>query len=384
MIEVLDSTLREGEQTPGVYFDAHIKLAVARALDKVGVQYIEAGHPAVSSDIRDAVRQLAASGLNAVVGAHSRSLTKDVDAALECGARFLGIFYCVSDERLNGVFRTNLGAAIGQITQVISYAKQREPGLIVRYTPEDTVRSQFGNVVKAAAAAVESGADIISVADTTGHMVPGTDHNMYDYVGRLKAELENRGLRPKIAVHCHNDRGLALANALDAYRAGADIIDAAVVGLGERAGIVDLAQLLVVLHTDFGEDRWDLKELMNLYQLVSDHAGVPVPVNFPVTGPNAFTHCAGVHTHAATINPTHYESLNPDLLGRSRKFSLDHMSGMASVRHALRQIEEPEELAPAVLDAVKAVGRKGKVVELPELRHIVEAARHNGAGIVGG
>jgi 2-isopropylmalate synthase len=153
MIEVLDSTLREGEQTPGVYFDAHIKLAVARALDKVGVQYIEAGHPAVSSDIRDAVRQLAASGLNAVVGAHSRSLTKDVDAALECGARFLGIFYCVSDERLNGVFRTNLAAAIGQITQVISYAKQREPGLIVRYTPEDTVRSQFGNVVEAAAAA---------------------------------------------------------------------------------------------------------------------------------------------------------------------------------------------------------------------------------------
>jgi 2-isopropylmalate synthase len=185
-------------------------------------------------------------------------------------------------------------------------------------------------------------------------------------------------------VHCHNDRGLALANALDAYRAGAEIIDAAAVGLGERAGIVDLAQLLVVLHVDFGEDRWDLKELMNLYELVSDHAGVPVPVNFPVTGPNAFTHCAGVHTHAATINPTHYESLNPDLLGRSRKFSLDHMSGMASVRYALRQIEEPEDLAPVVLDAVKAVGRKGKVVELPELRHIVEAARHNGAGIVGG
>ncbi|UCG88029.1 MAG: 2-isopropylmalate synthase [Gemmatimonadota bacterium] len=379
MIEVLDSTLREGEQTPGVYFDAHIKLAVARALDKVGVQYIEAGHPAVSPDIRDAVRQLAAADLKAIVGAHSRSLTKDVDAALECGARFLGIFYCVSEERLNGVFRTNLPAAIAQITQVISYAKQRDPELIIRYTPEDTVRSQFGNVVEAAAAAVESGADIISVADTTGYMVPGTDHNMYDYVRRLKAALEDRGLRPKIAVHCHNDRGLALANALDAYRAGADIIDAAAVGLGERAGIVDLAQLLVVLHADFGEDRWSLKELTNLYTLVSDHAGIPVPVNFPVTGHNAFTHCAGVHTHAATINPTHYESLNPDLLGRSRKFALDHMSGIASVRYALRQIDEPEDLAPAVLDAVKAVGRKGKVVELPELRHIVDAAKHNGA-----
>ena len=384
MIQVLDSTLREGEQTPGVYFDPHIKLAVARALDKVGVQYIEAGHPAVSPDIRDAVRQLAAGGLNAMVGAHSRSLKKDVDAALDCGARFLGVFYCVSDERLNGVFRTNLATAIDQITQVISYAKQRDPALIVRYTPEDTVRSQFANVVDAAAAAVESGADIISVADTTGYMVPGTDHNMYDYVRRLKAGLEDRGLRPQIAVHCHNDRGMALANALDAYRAGADIIDAAVLGLGERAGIVDLAQLLVVLHADFGEDRWNLKELMNVYQLVSEHAGVPVPVNFPVTGHNAFTHCAGVHTHAATINPTHYESLNPDLLGRSRKFSLDHMSGMASVRYALREIEEPEELAPMVLEAVKSVGRRGKVVELPELRHIVEAVKHSGARIAGG
>ncbi len=382
MITVLDSTLREGEQTPGVYFDSHIKLAIAKMLDKVGVKYVEAGHPAVSNDIRDAVRQLATSGLNAVVGAHSRSLKQDVDAALECGARFLGIFYCVSDERLNGVFRTDLRSAIEQIAQVISYAKQQDPGLIVRYTPEDTVRSQFQNVVHAAAAAVEAGADVISVADTTGYMVPGTSHNMYDYVVRLKAELEDHGLRPKIAVHCHNDRGLALANALDAYRAGVDIIDAAVLGLGERAGIVDLAQLLVVLQADFGEDRWNLKELMNLYQLVSDHAGVPFPVNFPVVGPNAFTHCAGVHTHAATVNPTHYESLNPDLLGRPRKYSLDHMSGMASVRFALRQIEEPEELAPTVLEAVKAVGRKGKVVELPELRHIVEAAKHNGAGLV--
>jgi 2-isopropylmalate synthase len=382
MIEVLDSTLREGEQTPGVYFDSHIKLAIARALDRVGVQFIEAGHPAVSADIRDAVRQLAAGRFKATIAAHSRSLERDVDAALECGAGFLGVFYCVSDERLNGVFRTDLDAATEQIARVISYAKQRDPELIVRYTPEDTVRSQFANVVRAAAAAVEAGADIISVADTTGYMVPGTDHNMYDYITRLKAELAERGLRPKIAVHCHNDRGLALANALDAYRAGVDIIDAAALGLGERAGIVDLAQLLVVLHADFGEDRWNLKELMDLYQLVSDHAGVAIPVNFPITGHNAFTHCAGVHTHAATINPTHYESLNPDMLGRSRKFSLDHMSGMASIRYALRQLGEPEELAPTVLEAVKAVGRKGKVVELPELQHIVEAAKHNGAGFV--
>lgn len=380
MVWVLDSTLREGEQTPGVYFDKHIKLAIANMLEEVGVDIIEAGHPMVTPEIHAAVKSIAQKDYKAIVGAHSRSLKADVDLALECGVKFIGVFYCVSDERLNTVFKKDLQTAINQITDVIKYAKSQKPDLLIRYTPEDTVRSQFENVVTAAVAAVESGADIISVADTTGYMVPGTKRSMYDYISRLKGEFAKRNLNPKVAVHCHNDRGLALANSLDAYRAGADIIDAATLGLGERAGITDLAQLLVVLTVDFGENRWNLKKLPELYDLVSKHSGVPIPHNFPMTGKNAFTHCAGVHTHAASINPMHYESLSPDLLGRQRTFALDHMSGIASLRYALGLIGEnniDDEMQYDILKEVKAVGQRGRTVDLPELKHIVEAVKHH-------
>ncbi len=380
LVWVLDSTLREGEQTPGVYFDKHIKLAIATLLDEIGVDIIEAGHPMVTAEIHSAVKAIAQKGFKSIVGAHSRSLKSDVDMALECGVGFLGIFYCVSDERLSTVFKKDLNSAINQITEVIIYAKTQNPKLLIRYTPEDTVRSQFENVVLAASAAVEAGADIISVADTTGYMVPGTSRSMYDYISRLIEELDKKNLHPRIAVHCHNDRGLALANALDAYRAGASIIDASVIGLGERAGIVDLAQLLTVLTIDYNQNRWNLSKLVELYGLVSKHSGIPIPANYPITGENAFTHCAGVHTHAASVNPMHYESLNPEILGRARTFSLDHMSGIASLRYALKMINEltlDEEHQIDVLKEVKSVGQHGRSVDLAELKHIVEAVKHH-------
>ena len=380
MLQILDSTLREGEQTPGVYFDRHIKLAIAKMLDDIGVNIIETGHPSVTQEIHDAVQIIANSNFNSTIGAHSRSLKSDVELALSCGVDFIGIFYCVSDDRLSSVFKKDLNEAITQITDVIKFAKSVNPDIIIRYTPEDTVRSEFSNVVAASVAAVESGADVISVADTTGYMIPGTERSMFDYITNLKSELNSRDLHPKIAVHCHNDRGFALANALDAYRAGAEIIDASVLGLGERAGIVDLAQLMVVLSTDFGMDNWKLDKLDELYKFVSLHSGVPIPRNYPIVGKHSFTHCAGVHTHAAAINPTHYESLNPELLGKERTFSLDHMSGIASLKYALTLIKEKDlsdELQVKVLTEVKNIGQKGKVVELTELPHIVHFIKQN-------
>ena len=380
LVWILDSTLREGEQTPGVYFDNHIKLAIANLLEEIGVDIIEAGHPMVTQEIHAAVKLIAQKGYKAIVGAHSRSMQSDIDLALECGVGFIGIFYCVSDERLSTVFKKDLDTAIKLITDIIKYAKNQNPNLLIRYTPEDTVRSQFENVVKASCAAIEAGADIISVADTTGYMVPGTKRSMYDYISRLIEELDNRNLHPKIAVHCHNDRGLALANALDAYRAGANIIDSTVLSLGERAGIVDLAQLLTVLKIDYGIDKWNLSKIVELYDLVSKHSHIPIPANYPITGKNAFTHCAGVHTHAAAINPMHYESLNPELFGRERTFSLDHMSGIASLRYALKLIAEDgldDAHQQDVLKEVKSVGQRGRTVDLAELKHIVDAVKHH-------
>jgi 2-isopropylmalate synthase len=380
MLRVLDSTLREGEQTPGVYFDSHIKLAIADLLDQLGIDIIEAGHPMVTEEIHQAVTRLARRGLNARVGAHSRSLEADVDQALESGVSFLGIFYCVSDDRLTNVFRKGLTNAVDQIARIIAYARARNPELLIRYTPEDTVRSEFGNVVDAAVAAVNAGADIISVADTTGFMIPGTENNMYDYVLRLREALAQQGHEPVIAVHCHNDRGFALANALDGFRAGARIIDATVLGLGERAGIVDLAQLLVTLTDRLGvASHWKLDKLPELYDLVGRYAGVPTPVNYPITGENAFRHCAGVHTHAAIKNPAHYQSLDPAIVGRKMEVALDHMSGLSSVEWAMDelQIEWDRSLAEQALKIIKSVGQRGRTVDFAELKHIVEwVTRH--------
>lgn len=385
MLQILDSTLREGEQTPGVYFDSHIKVAIADLLDQIGINIIEAGHPLVTRDIFKAVKQIANRKLKAIVGAHSRSLEKDVDQALECGVQFLGIFYCVAEDRLNHVFKKDLNKAIDQIAKVIRYAKEKNPDLIIRYTPEDTVRSEFPNVQDASIAAIQAGANIISVADTTGYMIPGTKRSMYDFVLKLKTNLAKQNLYPKIAVHCHNDRGFALANAVDGYRAGAEIIDATILGLGERAGIVDLAQLIITLTIDFDQQgNWNPQKLNELYTLVSRYSGIPVPAHFPVMGENAFTHCAGVHTHAALINPVHYQSIDPKIIGKRMNVSLDHMSGLSSIEWAMEQLEIKYDvtLAEQVLAVVKSIGQKGRSVDFTELRHIVEwcQAEHQNGG----
>ncbi|MCB9059561.1 MAG: 2-isopropylmalate synthase [Calditrichae bacterium] len=373
-LKILDSTLREGEQTPGVCFNNHIKTAIADLLDEVGVDIIETGHPVVTEEIHESVREIAGRGLRAKVGAHARSVQNDVDVALECGVGFLGIFYCVSDSRLNH-HEKKLSDVVEKITSIVSYARETQPNLIIRYTPEDTVRSEWHNVITAATEAVHAGANVISVADTTGFMIPGTDRSMYDYVARLKDKLAVNNCYPMIAVHCHNDRGLALANALDGYRAGAEIIDATVMGLGERAGLVDLATLLAVLKTDFNlENNWNLKLIPELYKLVSRFAGFEIPKLAPVTGQNAFTHCAGVHTQAALKNPLHYQSLDPALVGRESQLSLDHMSGLSAVKYALDKIGVnglSETAIANILDKVKEIGQMGRVVDLDELKHIV-------------
>lgn len=374
MVRILDTTLREGEQTPGVAFPVHVKIALAESLERLGVDIVEAGHPVVDKEIERGVRLLAARRGEIRVGAHARSLKGDVDMALSCGVTFLGLFYCVSRERLTEGNRT-LSQAIESVTSLIREVKGRAPHVMVRYTPEDTVRTAWPDVAAVALEAARAGADVISVADTTGYMVPGTENNLYDYTLRMRESLVRGGVNPMLAVHCHNDRGLALANALDAYRAGVDIIDASVLGLGERAGIVDLAQLMVALRSGWNEgERWDLTQLPELYRRVSRFSGIPVPPLAPVVGENAFSHCAGIHTQAAIRNPLHYQSLDPITVGRCSRVVLDHMAGTSALLYALRNLGEEdvgEDRLKEILLRVKEVGRLGRTVDREELGFIV-------------
>lgn len=300
-MQILDSTLREGEQTPGVYFSPQIKLAIAQLLDQIGIDIIEAGNPAVDSEIALAVTKIANAGLNAKIGAHSLCRIEDVKKALDCGVNFLGIFFSVSQKRLESDYHIGLEKAIEKIVEVITFAREQDRNLLIRYTPEDTVRSPIKNVIAAAIAATQAGANIISIADTTGYTTPFQPNRRISYyVKTLKEELAQHKLYPQIEVHCHNDRGLALANALEAYQYGANIIDVSVMGLGERAGIVDLAELLINLQEIYSEiyaenHYWQLNYLQELYNLVSKHSHIAIPAHYPVVGKNAFTHYAGVH-----------------------------------------------------------------------------------------
>lgn len=371
MIKILDSTLREGEQTPGVYFAPETKLKIAEFLDHIGVDIIEAGNPAVDSEIALAVTRIANAGLKAKIGAHSLCRIDDVKKALDCNVSFLGVFFSVSSQRLQCDYNICLDEALDKIVEVITYAREQNDSLLIRYTPEDTVRSPMKNVIEAASAAVQAGANIISIADTTGYTTPFQQkRSIYYFVKILKEELAKRELYPQIEVHCHNDRGLALANALDAYRAGTDIIDVSVMGLGERAGIVDLAELLINL-SDLMEENffWKLGYLKDLYNLVSEYSHVPISPHHPGVGKNAFTHYAGVHVTAMAKDERLYQSLNPEILGIKSSIALGMQSGLTAVELALKQIgreelAENKYLVAKILKEIKEIAKRGTPIDI--------------------
>jgi 2-isopropylmalate synthase len=354
-------------------------MVIAKFLDQIGVDIIEAGNPAVDDDIALGIKRISQAGLKAKIGAHSLCKIDNVSQALDCGVDFLGVFFSVSKRRLQQDYNINLDVAIEKIIEVVSFAKEQKHDLLIRYTPEDTVRSPIENVIAAASAAVTAGVDIISIADTTGYTTPfDPQRSMYFYVKTLKEELNKLDLCPKIEVHCHNDKGLALANALDAYRAGADIIDVATMGLGERAGIVDLAELLINL-IDMGEaeKNWQLNTIDDLYKFVSEHSHISIPPHKPITGKNAFTHYAGVHVKAIAKDEQLYQSLNPHILGKKSSLALGMQSGYTAVQLALKQIgkgdlAENQDLVGKILQEIKVIAKRGTPIDIEkELPSIV-------------
>jgi 2-isopropylmalate synthase len=369
MVEILDTTLREGEQAPGVTFSIEEKLSIANLIDDFGVDIIEAGHPVVSEDVFRSVKEISNQGYNADILAHCRARKEDIDFAISCDVDCVGIFYCVSEKRLEQYFKTDLEKAIDQISSTISYAKDH--GLKVRYTPEDSTRTEYENLIKVSKEAINAGADRISIADTVGAMTP---INMYNLIKKIKEDLN-----VKINVHCHNDLGLATANALAAYEAGATLIDVTVNGIGERVGITSLSEICLALNCVYKiKNNWKLENLSQISQLVSDYSGVNIPPNMPIVGGNAFLHKAGLHVSAVVNNPSHYELFPADLIGRKRDFILDKMSGVQTVRKKLKEMN----LSTDKVDVEKILNyaklkSKGKVTDSEILNFLAENRNEN-------
>jgi len=344
MFDILDTTLREGEQTPYVNFTVEEKVEIARLLEKIGVEMIEAGDPSVSQNVAKALERIASLGLKSEIIAHSMATRSGIQRAKVCGADRVAIFFATSQIHLDAKLHKTPEEAIDIICEHIAYA--RELGLKVRYTPEDATRTDFEFLVRVCNAAIEAGADRISFADTLGIMQP---HILYERVCKLREHL----LPCKIDLHCHNDYGLALANVMAGIRAGADCVHTTVNGLGERTGIPDLAETVLAFHNLEGTQKYDLQYLMELSGYLENASGFLLAPNKPITGVNAFTHKSGVHTNGILKDPRTYEAFDPAMLGRERKIVIDKYTGKSAV--AARLDEYGIEVSASELDVI--VGR---------------------------
>jgi 2-isopropylmalate synthase len=341
MLEILDTTLREGEQTPYVNFTVDEKVEIAKMLDRVGVDMIEAGDPSVSPNVARAIGRIASLDLRAEIVAHSTATRPGIDRAKACGANRVAIFYATSKIHLDSKLHKTEKEALAIIQEHVCYAKGL--GMKVRYTPEDATRTDFDFLVEVCNTAINAGADRISFADTLGIMQP---HTMFERVEQLRKKL----LSCKIDLHCHDDYGLALANAMAGIRAGANCIHATVNGMGERTGIPDLAETILAFHNLEGAEKYNIQPLMELSSYLEKVSGFFVAPNKPITGQNAFSHKSGVHTNGILKDPRTYEPFDPSILGRERKIVIDKYTGKSAV--AARLDEYGIEVSAAELEVI--------------------------------
>ncbi|ADX82539.1 homocitrate synthase [Saccharolobus islandicus] len=339
-VGILDSTLREGEQTPGVIFTVDQRVEIAKALSDLGVSMIEAGHPAVSPDIYEGIKRivkLKKEGIitSEIVG-HSRAVKRDIEIAAELEVDRIAIFYGVSDLHLKAKHKATREEALRTIAETISYAKNH--GVKVRFTAEDGSRTDFDFLVTVSKTARDAGADRVSIADTVGILYPSKTKELFSALTREVPNLE-------FDIHAHNDLGLAVANALAAIEGGATIIHATVNGLGERVGIVPLQQIAAAIKYHFGIEIVKLDKLQYVSSLVEKYSGIPMPPNYPITGDYAFLHKAGVHVAGVLNDPRTYEFMPPETFGRTRDYTIDKYTG----KHALR--DKYEKLGVKISDA---------------------------------
>ena len=365
MLEILDTTLREGEQTPYVNFTVEEKIRIAQMLDDVGVEMIEAGDPSVSKNVANAIEQIASLGLRAEVVAHSIASRSGIDRAKACGADRVAIFYATSKIHLDEKLHKTPEQALEIIREHICYAKNL--GLKVRYTPEDATRTDFDFLVQICNAAIEAGADRISFADTLGIMQP---HTMHERVVALREALHPC----QMDLHCHDDYGLALANAMAGIRAGANCIHTTVNSLGERTGIPDLAETILSFHNLEGIQKYNIQPLMELSSYLEKISGFFLSPNKPITGQNAFSHKSGVHTNGVLKDPRTYEPFDPALLGRERKIVIDKYTGKSAVASRLEEygIEVSAAELEVIVSRIKNIGDERKQLFDADILEIAE------------
>ncbi|MFW9800996.1 MAG: hypothetical protein ACFFD9_11210, partial [Candidatus Thorarchaeota archaeon] len=352
-VYIWDETLRDGEQTPGVALTLDEKIEIAKMLDEIGAAIVVVGFPAVSDHERKIVAAIAKEGLtNAVVGAPARAMIPDIDACIQANVSEVPIFIATSDFRLKYQLRMSRDEMLQRLSECVEYAKDH--GLIVDYIAEDTTRSNMDFLCKAYKTAIDAGADKICIADTVGFVRPEV---MKHIVREIKSRLwESKKYRVPMAVHCHNDFGLANANTLAAVEEGVTYPHVCVNGYGERAGNAAFEEVIMTLDQLYGvETGIDTEKIYRLSRLVERNFVVPLPLHKAISGDNAFTHSSGIHSHGQLTHSMTYEPISPHIVGRRREFHLGKFVGRHFVEYLLKMggIRATTEQTRKIADRIK-------------------------------
>lgn len=316
-INILDSTLREGEQHPGVSFTNKQRIQIAWMLDYFGVDQIEIS-PVVSPDHEVATKTIIKAGLSADIVAHCRALKEDIDIALRCDAEWIAMYLGISDIHLSAKLRISRQQALERAVESVDYMKAH--GLKGRFTVEDASRADPEYLKQVCVAISNAGVDRISIPDTVGIMRP---RGMYNLVKMIR-----EAVKTPLDVHCHNDIGLALANAFAGVDAGADQIHVTIDGVGERTGIPSLAETALALKLLYNaKNDFRLDMLKDLSRLLEQYTTIPIYESKPIVGDSAFKHKAGTHLAAVLRNPAAYEIIEPRIVGNRRKIVFGELAG---------------------------------------------------------
>jgi len=359
-VKILDTTLRDGEQTPNVALSSEDKVKIAQALDELGVDIIEAGFPINSEGEADAVSRIAGAGLKAEICALCRASPGDIDAALACDVDSVHIFLATSKTHLEKKLKITQGEARDKAVAAVQYAKDH--GLIAEFSCEDGTRTELGFLEVVHKAIQEVGVDRIDIADTVGVMTPTA---MTQFVAEIK-----KSVKVPLAVHCHDDFGMSVANSLAGVLGGAEEIHCTINGLGERAGNAALEEVVMGLQAFYNvRTNINTRKMAFVSRLVSQLTGVAVQPNKAIVGENAFSHEAGIHVHGVMSECSTYEPMRPEIVGKERKFVIGKHSGVHSVDNKLREygLELDKDQMKEVVTRVKKWAESGKKLDDAEL-----------------
>ena len=347
-IYIVDTTLRDGEQTAGVVFANEEKIIIADMLSELGVDQLEVGIPTMGGDEKNAIKEIVKrNNYKKSIMAWNRAVIKDIEESIDCGVDAVAISVSVSDIHIKHKLKTSRAWVLENMIKSVEFAKQN--GLYVSVNGEDTSRADKEFLVEFINEAKKAGADRFRYCDTVGIMEPF----------RLRKDIEEiyKKTNFNIEMHTHNDFGMATANAIAGVLGGASHVGVTINGLGERAGNAALEEVIMALMYvyDYKGDI-NTKMFREVSEYVSQASGRVLPIWKAIVGENMFAHESGIHADGAIKNPKNYEAFDPDVVGLQRQIVIGKHSGKAGIINKFKEynIDLSDEEAQGVLEMVRA------------------------------